>query len=272
MSETLCLQSKQSVSVSCEYDEFSENNIYNQILKTTIERLVRAQGVNEERKRSLKKLLIFFGNVASIDVRHIQWNRLIYRRSNRNYELLLNICYLLLNGMLQTTEDGNYKLMSFSDEHMEKLFERFVLEYYKQHHRELSPSAPQIKWDIDDSEADNSLIQFLPKMQTDITLHKGGKTLIIDAKYYGKSLSEYYDKATLRSAHLYQIFAYVKNLDTQNTGNVSGMLLYAKASDDVFPDIEPVNIGGNKIGACTLDLNTDFSRIAEQLEKITSNI
>ena len=268
IAETIMLKGSRSRKAACEFDEFSENNIYNQILKTTMFFLVRAENVKPERKNDLKKLLLFFGNVDMIQISHIQWNKLIYRRNNRSYELLLNICYLMLTGMLQTTEDGNYKLMSFSDEHMEKLFERFVLEYYKQHHSELSPSAPQIKWDIDDSEADKLMIQFLPKMQTDITLHKGDKTLIIDTKYYGKSLSEHYDKATLRSAHLYQIFAYVKNLDTENTGNVSGLLLYAKASDDVFPDSEPVIIGGNKIGACTLDLNTDFSRIAEQLEKI----
>ena len=101
-----------------------------------------------------------------------------------------------------------------------------------------------------------------------ITLHKGDKTLIIDTKYYGKSLSEHYDKATLRSAHLYQIFAYVKNLDTENTGNVSGLLLYAKTEDEVFPEGEPFVIGGNLFGARTLDLNRRFEEIAGQLEKI----
>ena len=112
------------------------------------------------------------------------------------------------------------------------------------------------------------MILFLPKMQTDITLKKGEKTLIIDAKYYGRSLAKYYDKSTLRSAHLYQIFAYVKNYDTQNTGNVSGLLLYAKTENEIFPDMEPVTISGNKIGAYTLDLNVDFKHIAKQLDRI----
>ena len=195
---------------------------------------------------------------------------IIYQRNNRNYELLLNICYFVLNGMRQTTEDGNYKLLAFSDEHMERLYERFILEYYKQHHPELKPAAPIIEWNHTE-EPDGQMIQFLPKMKTDIALIKGEKTLIIDAKYYGRSMIERYDKTTLRSAHIYQIFAYVKNMDNDNSGNVSGLLLYAKTEEEVFPDGEPFVIGGNSIGARTLDLNQEFSKIEEQLDIIANS-
>lgn len=169
--------------------------------------------------------------------------------------------------MLQTTEDGSYKLLAFSDEHMERLYEKFILEYYKQHHPELDPKSVQVKWNLTE-QPDETMIQFLPKMQTDITLQKGDKTLIIDAKYYGKSMAQSYSKETLRSAHLYQIFAYVKNMDTTNTGNVSGLLLYAKTEDEVFPEGEPFVIGGNSIGARTLDLNNSFDLISTQLESV----
>ena len=265
--DTVALKVQNKQKLACEFDDFSEDNLYNQILKVTIECLIRVNDVDAKRKYALKKLLVFFGNVKDIRTDHIQWSRLIYQRNNRNYELLLNICYLLLNGMLQTTEQGKYKLLAFSDEHMEKLFERFILAYYKEHHKELNPSAPQIEWNLSQG-ADSAMIQFLPKMKTDIVLTKNGKTLIIDAKYYSKSMIENYDKATLRSAHLYQIFAYVKNLDKESTGNVSGLLIYAKTEEEVFPDGEPVVIGGNSIGARTLDLNQDFSVIRQQMEKI----
>ncbi len=265
--DTVNLKVQQKQKLACNYDEFSENNIYNQILKVTIHRLIRAEDVALERKQALRKLIVFFGNVKLIQPDHIAWNRLIYQRNNRNYELLLNICYLVLNGMLQTTEDGSYKLLSFSDEHMERLYEKFILEYYKQHHPELNPKSAQVKWNLTE-EPDQTMIQFLPKMQTDITLQKGDKTLIIDAKYYGKTMIQRYTKDTLRSAHLYQILAYVTNMDTEHTGNVSGLLLYAKTEDEVFPDGEPFVIGGNHIGARTLDLNREFSEIAKQLEHI----
>ncbi|WP_295093626.1 5-methylcytosine-specific restriction endonuclease system specificity protein McrC [Ruminococcus sp.] len=271
INETLRLQVQREQKLSCEFDEFSEDNLYNQILKVTIHRLIKAEDVAAKRKQALKKLIVFFGNVKLIQPDHIAWNRIIYQRNNRNYELLLNICYLVLNGLLQTTEDGSYKLLSFSDEHMERLYERFILEYYRQHHPELNPKSAQINWNLTET-PDDKMIQFLPAMQTDITLQKDNKTLIIDAKYYGKSMIENYDKSTLRSSHLYQIFTYVKNMDKENTGNVSGLLLYAKTEGEVFPDGEPFVISGNSIGARTLDLNQEFKEIATQLEKIVANL
>lgn len=267
MNGTMRLKFRQKQKLSCEFDEFSEDNLYNQILKVTVHRLICAEDVASERKQALKKLIVYFGNVQLIQPDHITWNRLIYQRNNRNYELLLNICYLVLNGMLQTTEDGRYKLLAFSDEQMERLYERFILEYYKQHHPNLNPKSAQVKWDLTE-QPDETMIQFLPKMQTDITLQKGDKTLIIDAKYYSKSMSQNYTKETLRSAHLYQIFAYVKNMDTEKTGNVSGLLLYAKTEGEVFPEGEPFVIGGNHIGARTLDLNHKFDVLAKQLDEI----
>ena len=73
-----------------------------------------------------------------------------------------------------------------------------------------------------------------------------------------------YNKATLYSGNMYQIFTYVKNQDAMNTGNVSGMLLYAKTEESITPDCSFV-IGGNKISVKTLDLNKEFNLIAAQL-------
>ena len=148
INSTINLRVQRKQRLSCEFDEFSEDNLYNQILKLTLYRLIRAEDVDTNRKQALKKLIVFFDNVKLIQPDHIVWSRLIYQRSNRNYELLLNICYLVLNGMLQTTEDGKFKLISFSDEHMERLYEKFILEYYKQHHPELDPKSAQVKWNL----------------------------------------------------------------------------------------------------------------------------
>jgi 5-methylcytosine-specific restriction enzyme subunit McrC len=172
--------------------------------------------------------------------------------------------------MLQTTEDGSYKLLAFSDEHMERLYEKFILEYYRQHHTYLTEvKAGQVKWNLvgDTSE---SMIRFLPVMQTDIFLRLNEKILIIDAKYYGNTLQKQYDKYTLHSGNIYQIFSYVKNQDKNNTGNVSGILLYAKTEESITPDCM-FNMGGNQIGAKTLDLNVDFNVIAAQLDKIAED-
>ncbi len=267
MPETIRNRIQHKQKLTCEFDELSENNLFNQILKTTIHYLIQDNWVKTDRKAALKKLLIFFDSINLLPPSEIQWNRLHYQRNNRNYELLINICYFVLDGMLQTTEKGNYKVIAFSDEHMARLYEKFILEYYRQHHTYLSEvKAAQVKWDLRGKNVD-SMIRFLPVMQTDITLRLKDKVLIIDAKYYGKTLQKQFDKYTLHSANVYQIFTYVKNLDKGNTGNVAGILLYAKTDEAITPDCI-FNMGGNQIGAKTIDLNVEFKIIADQLDKL----
>lgn len=262
------IQRKQKL--ACEFDELSENNLFNQILKTTMYYLVRDKGVSTTHKASLNKELIFFDRVELLEPSAIAWNRLYYQRNNKNYEMLLNICYFVMDGMLQTTETGEYKMAAFSDEHMARLYEKFILEYYRQHHTYLSEvKATQVKWDLV-GENDESMIRFLPVMQTDIFLRLDEKVLILDAKYYGKTFQKQYDKYTLHSNNIYQIFTYVKNQDKLNTGNVAGMLVYAKTDEEITPDCE-FNMGGNMIGAKTLDLNRDFKMIAAQLDGIAEH-
>lgn len=267
MPETIRSRNQRKQTLACEFDELSENNVYNQILKTAMLYLLKAPGVHSERKAALKKVLVFFDAVEMLAPSAIQWGRLYYQRSNRNYEMLLNICYFVLDGMLQTTDKGDYQMANFSDEHMARLYEKFILEYYSRHHRYLSDvRAAQVKWNLV-GESNDPMIRFLPVMQTDITLRLGEKILILDAKYYGRTLQQQFDKYTLHSGNVYQIFTYVKNMDKDNTGNVAGILLYAKTEEAITPDCM-FNMGGNQIGAKTLDLNTDFKVIAQQLNQI----
>ena len=72
--------------------------------------MLRAEGVVPERKTALKKLLVFFDEIDLLDPKSIQWGRMLYERNNKNYEMLLNVCYFILAGMLQTTEKGDYKI------------------------------------------------------------------------------------------------------------------------------------------------------------------
>ena len=48
------------------------------------------------------------------------------------------------------------------------------------------------------------------------------------------------------------------------------MLLYARTDEEIQPDNEYM-MSGNKISVKTLDLNRDFSEIAEQLNNIAES-
>lgn len=267
ISESIKTQSIHKQQLVCSYDEFSVDSYLNRILKTTMELLLRAD-VAKTRKKELKKLLVFFGEVDTLDVHLINWN-IRYHRNNQTYRMLISICYLVIKGLLQTNSDGSTKLMDFLDEQrMCRLYEKFILEYYRREFPDLHANASQIPWALDDGFND-----MLPVMQSDIALSKDGKVLIIDAKYYSHTTQMQYDVHTLHSGNLYQIFTYVKNKEAELSGTdhaepkVSGMLLYAKTDEQVQPD-HIYHMSGNKISVRTLDLNQGFSEIARQLDGI----
>lgn len=264
ISESIRTQSIHKQQLVCTYDEFSVDSYLNRIIKTTMELLLRAD-ISKSRKKELKKLLVFFGEVDTLDVHLIDWN-IRFNRNNQTYRMLISVCYLVVKGLLQTNSDGSAKLMDFLDEQrMCRLYEKFILEYYRKEFPELHASASQIPWALDDGISD-----MLPVMQSDIMLSKGDTVLIIDAKYYAHTMQTQYDVHTLHSGNLYQIFTYVKNKEaelgnTQHT--VSGMLLYAKTDEQVQPE-QVYHMSGNKISVRTLDLNQDFSKVADQLNHI----
>lgn len=244
----------------CTYDEFSENTYMNRILKTSMELLLRYD-IPKTRKKELRNLLLYFKNVTTLDIHTINWS-FRFNRNNQSYQMLMSVCYLLIKGLLQTTADGTVKLMQFIDEQrMCRLYEKFILEYYRKHYPQIKTSASQIGWALDDG-----ISTMLPTMQSDIMLSYGDKTLIIDAKYYSHTTQVQYDVNTLHSNNLYQIFTYVKNKAVAG-GEVSGMLLYARTDEEVQPDNEYM-MSGNKISVKTFDLSCDFSEISAQLNAI----
>ena len=264
---TIANRMRNSQQIACNYDELSENNIYNQIILTTAITLIKHTEVKKEKKAKLKQLMLFFQNVQPIDIHSIRWNALRFDRNNRNYRMLLYLCYFIICEWLMTTEEGKFKMRDFSDDHMCRLFEKFVLEYYKKHHPELKPCAAQIEWNID---KELSTTNILPIMQTDILLSMGERTMIIDTKYYNKSMQRQYDKSTIHSGNLYQIHTYVTEYDEGHKGNVDGMLLYAKTQEDITSDGQIKHKDGNTIYFRTLDLNTDFDTIRKRLDSFVS--
>lgn len=248
----------------CQYDNFSEDTFLNQILKSTMRLLFRHGDVKLDNKKALRKILLYFDGVTGVDPYCINWSAVSYHRNNATYKMLINICWLVIKGLLLTTEDGGYRLAKFfDDQQMHRLYEKFVLGYYKKEYPQYAVNASYIDWDIEDE--DNKL--FLPVMKSDITLTYKNKTLIIDTKYYGHSMqtNAMYNSTTFISYNLYQIFTYVKNKDKTATGNVSGVLLYAKTDEEITPDGN-FKIGGNRIGVKTLDLGSEWCIIREQLD------
>lgn len=265
LSGTIADRFRQKPLLCCEFDELTEDNPYNRILKTTADYLARHPRVASARKQKLQRLLPHFARVALLPHRAFPWSRLVFQRNNRTYEFLIELCRFVWDNLLLSETEGTRKTGIFSDKQkLHALYENFIRAYYNRHYPALHAQKKGIAWDLDPGVERPSA---LPQMETDITLIHGEKTLIIDAKFYGRAMQEQWGKETFHSANLYQIFAYVKNEDRARTGNVSGMLLYAKTKDGAAPDDE-FSIAGNRFEVRTLDLSGDFELIKARLDGI----
>lgn len=264
ISESIKTRTFMNRQLICEYDDFSVNSYMNRIIKSSVIELLRA-GISSVRKKELRKLLVFFGDVDTIDLHSVDWH-IRYNRNNQTYRMLIGICRLLSEGLIQNQEDGTRKMMDFLDEQrMHRLYEKFILEYFRKEFPQIHAAPSYIAWQLDDSSS-----EMLPAMKTDVTLTYGEKTLIIDAKYYSHAASENFGVRKLHSGNLYQIFTYVKNKESELSGEphkVSGLLLYAKTDEEISLEQE-YSMSGNKIAVSTLDLGGDFSVIREQLDGI----
>lgn len=252
-----------------DYDSYEENTYLNQVLKSTALMFLRSKEVKEPRKKELKRVLSFLSEVDEVPLKAVRWDAFQYDRNNATYRMLINICELAVKGLLLSDQPGNTRLAKYIDDRqMHNLYEKFVLEYFKVNYPEFKVSASYIDWNLDDN-----FDYLLPKMKTDIMIEFKGSTTIIDAKYYSRILqyNSMFHSQSLHSNNLYQIYTYVKNVDRNHTGSVSGVLLYAK------PDGEkPINttyrMDGNTISIKTLDLEQDFEGIKATLDGMADDI
>lgn len=279
ISETIKKNTLINKKLVCEYDDYSENNYLNQIIKTTIYYLLSSNKLTKKYSDDLKRVYALLNTIDKLNnISLIKWDAIIYNRNNRNYKFIINLCYMIINGLIVNKSDGKVELMDFINEKtLASLFESFVRKYYQVEYKgKLTASGELIKWQINEDYENHQMIELLPQMHTDITLKHGNKELIIDTKFYDKTISKSgfngSDKETIKSNNWYQINSYVtnkvyeynkKNIDME----VSGMLLYAKTDEEISPDIETKVMGSNMY-VKTIDLNKKFKEIERQLYNI----
>lgn len=263
VTQTIKYRMSRKQKMNCEFDDLTVNNSYNQIIKSTILFLIQSDEVSKEQKLQFKSVLRYLQDVDQIQFKSINWSKLNYNKSNQSYKVIINICYFIIKSQLLSNEEGRKKVIGFTDDCLHRLYEKFILEYYRVHYPSLKPNSSKIAWDIDDERN----LEFMPEMITDIHLTDGNKTLIIDAKFYGKSMQEKYGRKKFHSNNIYQIMAYVTHEDVEFKHNVKGMLLYAKTNESIVPDKKIID-RGYEYEFTTLDLNTDFHSISTKLNQI----
>ena len=245
----------------CEFDELSADILPNQILKTTLQNLTQIPSLSPTLKQEIRAIIYRLHEVNKIVLTDAIFHQVQINRNNLFYAFLLNISELIYQNLLINERTGSFQFKDFlrDERQMARLFEEFIRNFYKIEIPEAKVFREDLHWKMA-----GEMHQFLPKMQTDISIKINDRKLIIDAKYYNETLQKYYDSEKIHSQHLYQLFAYLKN---QENELAEGILIYPTVQ-------KPLSLAytheGHTIRIETLNLNQDWRGVKADLLRIIS--
>jgi len=252
----------------CSFDELSYDVLHNQIIKSSLMRLVRVPRLDQDLKLSLIRLYRRMPGVSEVPLTIQAFSKLQLHRNNAFYRFLLNICRLVVECVLIDERTGEYVFVDFlrDEKKMAVLFEKFVLNFYAQEQSDYKPKVEMIKWDAVTQTEHDADMTFLPGMKTDITLRSSHRTIVIDTKYYKETLTRgRFGAPKVNSGNLYQLFAYLSNMersDDPNDANAGGMLLYPDTTGNV--DLA-YKIKGHDVRIRTINLDQHWKGIKEDM-------
>ena len=243
----------------CEFDELSADILPNQILKTTLRNLTQIPSLSPTLKHEIRTIIYRLHEVNEIVLTDTIFRQVQISRNNSFYAFLLNISELIYKNLLINEENGHFEFRDFvrNERQMAILFEEFIRNFYKIEMPEAKVFREDLHWKMA-----GEVHQFLPKMQTDISIKINGRKLIIDAKYYKETLQKYYDSEKIHSQHLYQLFAYLKN---QEDTKAEGILIYPTVQKSLSLTYTHEE---HTIRIETLNLNQDWQGIKADLLRI----
>ena len=246
------------------YDDYNANTPLNRILKTGIFTLLKSDDVDDTRRKRLRGAISYLQNVDLVrNPASIRWDSIRYHRNNRSYMFLIHVCSLIIKRRLLNQVDGDSQFAVFDDkEAFSALFEAFILNYYKKHYPQLNPRGQK------EIAPDPTAPSYVPSMKTDVCLTHDGKTLVLDAKCYGRIFSMRYENEKLSSEHIRQIYYYANHLGTAE--DVCAMLIYAGTGEAEI--MQTWKDQGYSIGCTTLSLNQEFDKISHTLDAIPEQV
>ena len=252
----------------CEFDELTVDCLSNRILKSACELALRSRELTPMVRREIRLAGKLFHEVRSIRLTESICARVRLHRNNRRYRLPLAICRLLLRSMNPNEQSGNREFFDpfMEDKTMAALFEKFVRNFAKIHMPWCKVSGRQIPWD---GEFDEISKPHIPIMETDVTLEADNFKRIIDCKFYKETMVARYEQLKVRSGHLYQLGAYLRNASVMpDWENVTGQLLYPAVGQKLDLNFK---INGFEIKVTSVDLDQYWQTIEEQLLEAISN-
>ena len=245
---------------NCEFDVFDEDNIQNQIIKSTLHNLILTRELETELKTKLVGLKRRFARVRLISLNNSCFKSLTFNSNNKFYEFLLRVCEIIYYNLIPTEETGKYKFKKFTEDNMGTFFEDFVRNFYDIEH-DMDVKSEKLHWDL--NEITPGITDFVPEMRTDISLEDDKRKIIMDTKFYKTTLRQgRWGKNKIDSSHLYQIYSYLENVQLTDEQELEGILLYPTIDEEY--NLSAL-YNGHQISIKTINLNQEWQSIHNDL-------
>ena len=215
----------------CEFEEFEENILMNQILKSCVRKLLRFTKSNEN-FNLLRKCDFIMGDVDFIKFQNPKvCDRVIFTRLNNEYKKVFELAKLLLFGNSPKIHNDNFETFSFMFD-MNKLFEEFIFEILKENKsvfkiNNIQSENPRLSIFNEEDEKKRNSFQLKPDILINVKEIGKEKTaqIILDTKY--KKISKKEKNYGVSQSDIYQIFTYSKYYKSKRN-----ILLYPKYEEN----------------------------------------
>ena len=244
------------------FDELSPDTLANRILKATIGTLLHFETLSWENREELAGLYRGLRDVSDVRASATSFYRVRLHRNNQDYRLLLSICEMVQRYALPGEHGLGMRFINFNRKQMWKLFQLFVRNFYGRKQSLYKVNAEHFSWLVLQSP---EVEQFsLPALETDMILSGPISRIVLDTKFYSKPFDTRYDKLTVRSGHLNQMFAYMQNIEARDERQrrVDGVILYATSLGSPSQDWK---MFGHNLKVAGVDLSQDWKDIEKSL-------
>lgn len=246
----------------CHAPTITADTALNQILKASLRLVGRNSAVSKTIRQEALALERKLSSVKDVRLTQIMFQSIKNANIPRAYRHPLALCELLYFGISPDDTTGTLWFEEFlRDEiRMRRVFETFLRNFYasKLNHAKVG-SRRNVLTELDVFDGKFSLI---PRLNTDITIDcNSGSKIVVDAKFTGRPINNYYGKDMLRSDHIYQIRTYVGDAQlAEPSREVHGIVIYPEVT-------KKIDVTFRYASACYRFTTVDFSLSWIQIER-----
>jgi 5-methylcytosine-specific restriction enzyme subunit McrC len=261
----------------CAFQQFSSDVPKNQIVRSTLTRLVQIgdfgpdHGRAVELRTRLRHLARELDAISLIELSAELVRRTQMCRHDADYRLMLSICLTIVQRQMPTEFPGGrqHSLLDRDSFTLHNIYERFVARFYQRWLRDWTVSPQQrLLWPAEEHSA------HLPSMYADLVLeHKfTGHLIILDTKFTARLLvTGRWGGQTFDRSHLFQLFAYLRSQEhrSEKHRSATGVLLFPAVGDGLS---EKVRVQGHEMRWETVDLARPWQLIEQSLLDIPARV